>query len=64
MLLLPPPLRMIHVFIEREREREGKRERERKHAFSDILTRIVLDETNRDNRIKKPTKTERELLLL
>jgi hypothetical protein len=36
---------MIHVFIEREREREGKRERERKHAFSDILTRIVLDET-------------------
>jgi hypothetical protein len=44
-LLLLPPLRMIDVFIEREREKE--RERERKHASSDILTRIVLDETNR-----------------
>ena len=44
-LLLLPPLRMIDVFIEREREKEI--ERERKHASSDILTRIVLDETNR-----------------
>jgi len=46
-LLLLPPLRMIDVFIEREREKERERERERKHASSDILTRIVLDETNR-----------------
>jgi hypothetical protein len=60
---------MIDVFIEREREgereRERERKRERKHASSDILTRIVLDETNRKEIIEqKNQQTERELLLL